>query len=438
MRIIGNNPPKNSPEITAVASGAISNGDTVVVNTDGTVGVIVDNGQTQGSGSPEVWSSGTHNYAAVTYDTNTQKVVVAYRDQNNSTYGTAVVGTVSGTSISFGTPVVFASFTSGSSSGKPSIVYDDHVQKVVVCYFGSTALSGELVVGTVSGTSISFGTPTVFSTNVNAIYKNSLVYDPDSQKVVIVYKDGSNSNYGTAVVGTVSGTSISLGTPVAFSSSEIHDRSVTYDTNAQKIVIVYQDSNYVLAIVGTVSGTSISFGATVIVKTGYTNIWPVVYDSLVQKIVLLNEDTSTTPHGIEVRVGTVTGNSVSFDAPVVIYDDNPSTFLDAVYDSVSGSTVLIYSMTSGSAVGGSAIVYKNSNIITNLTSENFIGFADNSASSGDTVRVKVGSNISTNQSNLTPSRQYFVQANGSLGLTASQPSVIAGISISDTEIIVKG
>ena len=37
------------------------------------------------------------------------KVVVVYRDHNNSFYGTAVVGEVSGTSISFGTPVVFES-----------------------------------------------------------------------------------------------------------------------------------------------------------------------------------------------------------------------------------------------------------------------------------------------------------------------------------------
>ena len=38
-----------------------------------------------------------------------QKIVIAYRDNGNSNYGTAVVGTVSGTSISFGTPVVFES-----------------------------------------------------------------------------------------------------------------------------------------------------------------------------------------------------------------------------------------------------------------------------------------------------------------------------------------
>ena len=39
-----------------------------------------------------------------TYDPN-GKVVIAYRDDGNSYYGTAVVGEVSGTDIIFGTPL---------------------------------------------------------------------------------------------------------------------------------------------------------------------------------------------------------------------------------------------------------------------------------------------------------------------------------------------
>ena len=39
---------------------------------------------------------------------NANKVVVAYRDQDNSGYGN-IVGTVSGTGITFGSPTVFNS-----------------------------------------------------------------------------------------------------------------------------------------------------------------------------------------------------------------------------------------------------------------------------------------------------------------------------------------
>ena len=62
---------------------------------------------------------------------------------------------------------------------------------------------------------------------------------------------------------TVSGTSISFGTPVVFEAAETDGISIVYDTNAQKIVIAYRDAGdsngYGKAIVGTVSGTSISF-----------------------------------------------------------------------------------------------------------------------------------------------------------------------------------
>jgi hypothetical protein len=79
---------------------------------------------------PVVFESASTIYISIAYDANAQKVVIAYQDQGNSNYGTAVVGTVSGTSISFGTPVVFES----ASTIYTSIAYDSTNQKVVIAY----------------------------------------------------------------------------------------------------------------------------------------------------------------------------------------------------------------------------------------------------------------------------------------------------------------
>ena len=76
---------------------------------------------------------------------------------------------------------------------------------------------GTAVVGTVSGTSISFGTPVVFA--ASSPYLIGSTFDPTNGKVVIAYRDGGNSNYGTSIVGTVSGNSISFGSPVVFASA---------------------------------------------------------------------------------------------------------------------------------------------------------------------------------------------------------------------------
>ena len=86
------------------------------------------------------------------------------------------------------------------------------------------------------------------------------------------YQDNGNGNYGTAVVGTVdaSNNSISFGTPVVFESAhtaQYDTIACEYDANAQKVLISYLDadnSKYGTAIVGTVSGTSISFGSAVV------------------------------------------------------------------------------------------------------------------------------------------------------------------------------
>ena len=98
-----------SPSLTAIATGTLSDGSTVVVNNDGTVSVVSGNATSAvGSNkSPTVFESASTDFTVIEYDSVNQKVVIAYRDSGNSDYGTAIVGTGSGTSINLCTPVVF-------------------------------------------------------------------------------------------------------------------------------------------------------------------------------------------------------------------------------------------------------------------------------------------------------------------------------------------
>ena len=93
--------------------------------------------------------------------------------------------------------------------------------------------------------------------------------------MVIALSDTTNSNYGTVIVGTVSGNSISFGSPVVFSGSSGVTNYIksTFDSTNNKIVISYQDSgnNYYGTVVsGAVSGNSISFGTPVVFNFGNT------------------------------------------------------------------------------------------------------------------------------------------------------------------------
>jgi hypothetical protein len=474
---------------TATASGTLANGDTVIVNSDGTVSAVSGSltASPQVIGSAQVFEGGRTSEVASVYDPDANRVVVAYRDEDDSSYGKAVVGTISGTSISFGTPVTF---NTGNSS-VISAVYDSNAQKVVIAYKTSLNNYGNAIVGTVSGTSISFGSSAVFETgntfNISAAYDSnaqktviayrdngnssygtavvatvsgtsitfgtpvvfesassieiSTAYDSDAQKIVIGYSDLGNSNYGTAIVGTVSGTSISFGTAVVFESATITKTSVVYDSNAQKVVIAYRDagnSNYGTAIVGTVSGTSISFGTAVVFESAATDEVSTIYDSGAQFVVITYQDEGNSNYGTTV-VGTVSGTSISFSTPVVFESAATDEMIgrSAAYDSNAQKVVVAY-QDEGNSNSGTASLIQSFSTSTNLTAENYIGISDAAYADAATATIQIVGSVDDAQSGLTAGQKYFVQFDGSLGLTADDPEVFAGTAVSATEIIVKG
>ena len=484
MRLIGN--VEEDAQVRAVASGALANGDTVVVNADGTVSAVAGTSVSQDVGTPVVYESAGTGYTSSVYDSNSNKVVISYRDSGNSFYGTAIVGTVSGSSISFGTPTVFES----AQTDRITSTFDSNENKVVVAYSDAgNSRRGTAVVGTVSGTSISFGSPVIFlsadtreisstfDTSANKVvlaYRNLLgntnygtaivgtvsgtsisfgtavvfesayttrtssVFDTNSNKVVIAYSDVANSNYGTAIVGTVSGTSISFGSATVFETANAIYISAVYEPSAQKVVIAYMDngnSNYGTAIVGAVSGTSISFGTAVVFEAARTEEISIGLDTSTNTVVISYADFGNLEYGT-VITGTVSGNSISFGDPLV-YESNEVTYTSVAFDSSSGKIVLSYRDDTNSGYGHAA-VFQNAYNFTNLTSENYIGIANGAAVDGTSAVVQTGCSINDAQSGLTAGQTYYVQTDGSLGTTAADPSVVAGTAISSTEIIVKG
>ena len=468
-----------------VATGTIPNGATVVIKTDGTVGIVtLSISDTPSAGTPAVFESAGTTHIAAAYDSTNQKVVIAYRDDGNNEYGTAVVGTVSGTSISFGSPVVYESATTSytsatydSSNGKVVISYRDHGNsfrgtsivgtvsgtsisfgtavvfesstgvsyisstydstnnKVVIAYRDeNNPTSGKAVVGTVSGTSISFGTAVVFNSSVT-IYI-SATYDSTNQKVVISYTDGGNSSYGTAIVGTVSGTSISFGSEVVFESAETNYTSATYDSTNGKVVIVYEDegnNEYGTAIVGTVSGTSISFGTAVVFESSATSYTSATYDSNSGRVVIAYRDQGNSNYGTAI-VGTVSGTSISFGSEVV-FESADTTYISPTYDSTNQKVVIAYT-DGGNSNYGTSVVFTSTIQTTNLTTENYIGIAAEAISNTATGKINILGGVNTGQTGLTTAQTYYVQTNGTLATSAGSPSVVAGTAISDTKVLI--
>jgi len=437
MRIVGNNP-QLSRQTQATASGAITGGKPVVVNTDGTVGVP----NPDSVGSATIFNTNYTNYIIMAFDSNSNKVVVVWSESSNN-HGQAAVGTVSGTSITFGTTVTFSATNSTQPS---SIVFDSNANKVAIFY--KKAGVGKAIVGTVSGTDISFGTEAQFHAEPT-LFLASAAFDSNSNKIVYAYRAASSSNYGTAVVGTISGTDISFGTPVVFESATTANMSLSFDSTNNKVVITYTDadnSNYGTAIVGTVSGTDISFGsATTFTSSAVANYIVNAYDPDQQKTIVAYANSGSSNVG-EARVGTVSGTSISFgdannfDTPA---SGNAASYVGIAYDPSNDKIVIVnsnggFSVVAGTVSGNtitfgadfvidtdtsgaySTVVFDSSNnklvvayydgnnggkgtahVLTlgtgiTLSSENFIGFAQDTVATGQPVTINTKGAIADN------------------------------------------
>jgi len=468
------------------ATGAISNGDVVHINTDGTVSAptvtngaaisaatpkqflgarifdispaydtnsnkvviayknssdskgyaivgTVDNvANTMTFGSPTKFETGNVSDPKAVFDSSNNKVVIAYSDASNSSYGTAVVGTVSGDSISFGTPVVFNS----GSSEQISAVFDSNSNKVAVFYRnGGNSQYGDSHVGTVSGTSISFGSRVTFNSGTTNYI--SAVFNPDNNKVVVAYRDDGASSYGKIINGTVSGSSISFGSERNLANKRTDYISTTYDTSADRIIIAYNDdsSNQRGKVkVAQASGDNFSFGSETEFNGSPTNNIAIVYDSASNRVMIaFKGEYSGAGTGNQqgyVLPATVSGTSISIGSSVQ-FDPNTTNQIGAVYDPDANRTIVAY-LDDTIDVGETVVV---SNSTTTLTTENYIGIAAEAISNGSSGSITMVTGINASQSSLTAGQQYFVSADGSI--SESTTSVFAGTAISATKLIVK-
>jgi len=230
--------------------------------------------------------------------------VVAY--DNNSTSGDAVVGSVSGTTITYGDVNTFNS----ADTAKPSVAALDSTHFVVAYRDKGDGDKGMAIVGVVSGTTISsYGTENSFDADITS----SIVSALDSTHFVVAYRD-ANPYYGRAIVGVVSGTTISsYGTMFTFNSAATTAVVTTLDST--HFAIVYSDSvdNYGHVKIGTVSGATISMGSEYTFNSGVISS-AFFIAALDSTHIIIPFRNATDTYGYVAR-GTITGTAVAFDTP---------------------------------------------------------------------------------------------------------------------------
>jgi hypothetical protein len=165
-----------------------SNLNKIVIGFDDGVGkVIVGTISGTGISFGTAVQFGTSDIRSIGFDSNSNKIVVT---ENHSSTGRARVGTVSGTGISFGTVATFKSGTVYSTAQ----TFNTAVNKMIICY-DSSETDLEYVTATISGTDISFTTPVVYSLS-NGSVPVACAYDSGTDRTFFGYRDRFNEDSG--------------------------------------------------------------------------------------------------------------------------------------------------------------------------------------------------------------------------------------------------
>jgi hypothetical protein len=478
--------PTISPQVLQLtAANAISAGDKVIIKSSGTVGVPYSQAQVNGSfttmetnrgatlvsvydastgktvfsyvsaggvgvswvgtvsgttmtyGPIQIFQAATISSLSATYDPVSEQIIYVYRDDSNGNKITAKTGKVDGatSTMTFGTPVVIVNGSTDNPSPNgesiTSVCYDTTNQKVVASFRnGLNSGIGGAAVGTVSGTDITFGAISSF-TIYNIVFPSS-TYDSVNQRVVIGFL--RNTSYvPECVVGEVSGNTITFGTPVFVSSANVFLK-VSYDPDAGKIVYVYVYGGAAYARVGSVSGSTITFGTQVTVRNSGTTGTPgMAYDSIAKVMIITATNVTGSPNNALITfLGKVVGNTIT----TTTVTSGTRVFRYSVsYDPVNNYAMNFILDDTNNALR--ANVYRPL-IATDLTTDNFLGISAGNYTDGQTATIQIIGGLNTNQTGLIPGRKYYLISPNTLSTTPGSPNVYVGLAITSTVILVKG
>lgn len=473
---------------TGTASGSISAGATTIVNSNGTFGAVSGSGQVVGT-PVNTTNTSSKGWFNTVYDSSTGKTLM-FAANGNNTCGLYVL-TVSGSTVSIGAETLVTGNLEhtnmcGIGSGKFIIYYNLPVA-------GSL---GYVAVATISGTTVSLGTPVSLGGARAIAGPMALVYNPSTGTAFAAWQDGQGAADMRGAVLSVSGSTITVGTTsTIYATGNPYGIVGTFNSAANTPVIgfawssggTYQWS----AVAITMSGTTFTAGS---IATGYSggssgNGGAAAYNATTGQLAFAfysysggynNLMIGATQSGTTITFGTastLSGVSAGMAPGAVaittladsgtFYIMNGLTYLQYstltinvstlactqsaitqiltsngftayfrnTWDSTNKKFINGFWATSGQQYPG-AVAFNPP--YTNVSNDNFIGLSTASYTNGQTATITVVGGVNTSVTGLSPGRKYYVQNNGSLSTTPDSPSVVAGIATASNKLLVKG
>ena len=475
---------------TATASGTIPANRSLAILPDGKVGVI--------TGTKAEWGSyakiGTTDIVANTGELvygNGKVVALARRSSDNT--GHCAVGTISGTTITWGD---WATFEASNCDGIVRGVYDPNSDKFIVFWKNSSNTGAKVI--SVSGTTPSFGS--LYAVSAGTLEGLECCMDTDTNQIAVHMKN--SSNVANVYMVAISGTTLSWGTGVQVATSNSYAPGVTYDTKNNKVILGLGydagQSNNAWAYIGTVSGSSISIvSAGKMYYNTNQNRLNMHYNEERERIVVTSYNYNTNEmqsivgkyvSATSITWGTITGirqdtsnlhgtNELAYDPhnksyvlmsyrtssitklyyyrgkinPADSSDPEVMTWTDekilnsgyaGMLSLVQGDNSIIISGAIESPLNAYAKVEALRNSTLNGDGTNYVGYSDAAYTNGQTVNVKAVGTVVSGQVGLTTGSKYYAQGDGGIVSfidnnlpTPSAP--VAGVAIDSTKLLIK-
>ena len=471
--------PTAGGENTFVATGSITQGNPVSLRSDGTVELTTGSlgAYSAGTASGYFTATGTSN-GQVVFDISADRYVFIYSNDAIGGYPAAKVGTLSGTTFSYGTEVILES--SYAYQGVRG-VYEPVAQKTVI--FSSPANTVRSWVCTVSGSTLTVGGGADFA-STNTLNSFCVSYHPPSGKIVVGYSQGEVR----LKMGTVSGTSISTGSQYVVASgsqttmslayhaasgnmayfyntgtgywnanafsisgtvptigsqysnttallSSSSFSSAVYSPTSQRILFTfpnYDGGYFIRTQIVNVSGTVITFGNISSISGIESYSGQTVYDTTYSRLnLIICNDTAQTASFYS---GTDSTTAVTWSSAVNVgsgtYNSSGQNAFGIAYNPTGQNTAVSIRRSGNSGNQGALLT---ASVTTNYTT--WLGFSNQTVTNGQNVAVTTLSGANNYQSGLTINSVYYINAFGVVS-TSSSSAVKVGRALSATKLLV--
>ena len=351
-------------------------------------------------------------FAFTQTSTSSGQIIVSYRNPSTNAYTTNINSNFSG-----GLWVTGTLLTNWNNKG------------LVMAYQVQDGSGGSrtcyVVLGQISGTTCSLGTPLAwYSGSIPS--PDGLLYDPDGNKVLLV--ENNNVTNGRVMTFSISGTTLTASNAYnVFNTLPIADTwaqstNMAYMEDISRFVFVYrtlQSGTYYIAfIIGYWNGSTYTFGTPTILITAGSTYSAAVYDKKNSKLVLKVYGSS----GVNIIIASVTGASLT-ELTIESNTAASSVYFDSFIDYSYEQDVVVAENTPNPPYILTMETQKN--VVPKFSAQNnFVGVATTAAASGSQTTVSVPGGVDYSRTGLTPGSFYYPDpiVSGSLTTSSTTPT----------------